>query len=87
MTGRDFDALFALNNPRDNHPDISDAHWTLIQHGQVVEDMNKVECRLALGASKRTSYVPDQAGMREYWFYDGGAYLYFVDGLLKEFRK
>ncbi len=87
MTGRDFDALFSLTNPRDNHPQIPDAHWALIQQSQVVMDMNKEECRLALGVPKRTSYVPDQAGMREYWFYDGGAYLYFVDGLLKEYRK
>lgn len=87
MTGRDFDSMFSLANPRGAFPDIDDAHWTLIQHCQVETEMTKQECRLALGAPKRTSYVPDQRGMREYWYYDGGAYLFFVDGVLKEFRK
>ena len=87
MHGRDFDSMFAINNPRDNYPTIDDDTWALIQRSQVKVDMTKEECRLALGAPKRTSYVPDQAGMRDYWYYDGGAYLYFVDGRLKEFRK
>ncbi|MBR6283759.1 MAG: hypothetical protein IKR25_05630 [Muribaculaceae bacterium] len=87
MPGRDFDSMFALSNPRDNYPSISDATWTLIQQGMVTNGMTKEECRLAMGPPKRTAYVPDQTGMREYWYYDGAAYLYFVDGRLKEFRK
>ncbi len=87
MHERDFDSMFALSDPHINYPAITDATWALIQHSQVVADMTKQECQLALGAPKRTAYVPDQAGMREYWYYDGGAYLYFVDGRLKEFRK
>lgn len=87
MLGRDFDALFSVANPRDSYPTITDANWDRITRGQVVEGMTKAECRLALGSPKRINEQPDQAGMREYWYYDGGAYLYFVDGLLSQFRK
>ena len=49
--------------------------------------MTKEECRLSIGSPKRINENPDQGGMREYWYYDGGSYLYFVDGLLSQFRK
>ena len=87
MLGRDFDALFSVANPRDSYPTITDANWDRITRGQVVEGMTKEECRLALGSPKSINERPDQAGMREYWYYDGGAYLFFVDGLLSQFRK
>lgn len=86
MHNRDFDSMFSLVDPRKNHPEISDAHWSLIINGKVSQEMTKEECRLALGNPMRIAPVPDQAGMREYWYYDGGTYLYFVDGLLKSFR-
>ena len=60
---------------------------TLITTGNVVEEMTKEECRLALGSPQRITPAPDQQGMREYWYYDGGGYLFFVDGLLKSFRR
>jgi len=87
MRGRDFDALFVTNDPHLAYPTITDTNWTLITRGQVAVGMTKEECRLALGAPKRTNTNPDQAGMREYWYYDGGSYLYFVDGLLSQFRR
>ena len=87
MHGRDFDALFTSADPRASFPAITDANWQRITCGQVVEGMTKEECRLALGSPKRINERPDQAGMREYWYYDGGTYLYFVDGLLSQFRK
>lgn len=87
MHNRDFDSLFSLVDPRKNYPNISPEHWELISNGNVCEDMTKEECRLALGNPIRISPVPDQAGMREYWFYDAGAYLYYVDGLLKTYRR
>lgn len=87
MHGRNFDALFTVSDPRLSYPAVTDAHWLLITRGQVAEGMTKEECRLALGSPKRINERPDQAGMREYWYYDGGAYLYFVDGLLSQFRK
>jgi hypothetical protein len=87
MHGRDFDALFTPIDPRLAHPTISDDNWQRITRGIVVEGMIKEECRLALGSPKRINERPDQAGMREYWYYDGGAYLFFVDGLLNQFRK
>ena len=87
MHNRDFDSLFSLVNPRNGYADISDSRWKLITNGMVVEDMTKEECRLALGNPQRITPAPDQQGMREYWYYDGGGYLYFVDGLLKNFRR
>ena len=87
MHGRNFDALFTASDPRLSYPSVTDANWSLITRGQVAEGMTKEECRLALGSPIRINERPDQAGMREYWYYDGGAYLYFVDGLLSQFRK
>ena len=87
MHGRDFDALFVDRNPREFYPTVTDANWERITRGQVIEGMTKEECRLALGAPRRISERPDQGGMREYWYYDGGSYLFFVDGLLNQFRR
>lgn len=87
MHGRDFDALFVASDPHLAYPTITDENWKRITCGQVVEGMTKVECQLALGAPKRINQNPDQGGMREYWYYDGGSYLYFVDGLLSQFRR
>ena len=87
MHGRDFDALFVARDPHESYPAISTANWDRITRGLVVEGMTKEECRLALGAPRRVSEIPDQGGMREYWYYDGGSYLFFVDGLLNQFRR
>lgn len=87
LHNRDFDSLFALRDVHENYPDISDATWALIVNGDLVVGMNKDECRLAMGAPKRITQLPNQSGLREYWYYDGGAYLFFVDGLLNQFRK
>ena len=87
MHGRDFDALFVANDPHAAYPDISAENWLKITRGEVAEGMTKVECGLAMGSPKRINEIPDQRGMREYWYYDGGTYLYFVDGLLRQFRR
>ena len=87
MHGRDFDALFVERDPHLGHPAITDANWELITRGQVVVGMTKEECRLSLGSPQRINENPDQGGMREYWYYDGGSYLFFVDGLLNQFRR
>ena len=87
MHGRDFDAMFVARDPHLSYPDISDETWQRITRGQVAEGMTKVECRLSLGNPKRINEVPEQGGIKEYWYYDGGSYLYFVDGLLRQFRK
>lgn len=87
MHGRDFDAMFSLSDPRLSYPGITDANWELITRGQVITGMTKEECRLAMGSPKSINERPDQAGMREYWYYDGGSYLYFVDGLLNQYRR
>lgn len=87
MPGRDFDSMFSLRDIHDSYRDIADATWQRIVRGEVAEGMTKEECRLAVGAPKRISRLPDQAGLREYWYYDGGSYLFFVDGLLNQYRR
>ncbi len=86
IPGRDFDSLFDESDPHLNYPTISAAHWQLITQSQVIEGMTKEECRLAMGSPNRISQNPDQGGMREYWYYEGGSYLFFIDGLLSQFR-
>ena len=87
MHGRDFDALFVASDPHLSYPAISDDNWRLITCGQVVVGMTKEECLLSLGTPKRIAERPDQGGLKEYWYYEGGSYLYFVDGLLNQFRR
>ena len=87
MLGRDFDALFDTSDPHLLYPAITEKNWELITQAQVAEGMTKEECRLALGSPKHINQNPDQGGMREYWYYDGGSYLFFIDGLLNHFRR
>ncbi len=86
IQGRDFDALFTQRDVRQKYSNVSDENWQRIINGRVAVGMTKEECRLAKGAPKSISEIPDQRGMREYWLYDGGSYLFFVDGLLSESR-
>ncbi len=85
--GRDFDSLFSLTDLRKQYPEISPTIWNNIVNGKVAEGMTKEECRLSMGSPVSVRQLPDQSGLREYWYYDGGRYLFFVDGLLKEFRE
>ncbi len=87
MRNRSFDSLFSITDIHKSYPDISAENWERIINGRVAVDMTKEECTLSKGSPKTISRVPDQSGMREYWYYDGGSYLYFVDGLLKGFRE
>ena len=87
MRQRSFEAQFSLTDPRKNYPNIDNDVWKHIVHGTVLEDMTKEECQLAMGAPKSINRLPEQGGMREYWYYDGGVYLYFEDGLLKTKRR
>ncbi len=87
MRNRSFDSLFSVTDIHKSYPDITAENWDRIVNGRVATDMTKEECSLSKGAPKTISRVPDQSGMREYWYYDGGSYLYFVDGVLKGFRE
>lgn len=87
MRNRDFDSLFSLTDVHLHYPTITNDNWNLIVKGDVAVGMTKDECRLALGAPKSVDQRPFYDGVKEYWYYDGGAYLIFDDGLLKSFRK
>ncbi len=86
MPGRDFTTMFAEVDPHELHKSIDSYHWDLVTRGIVTDGMTKEECRLTLGAPRRTITVPDQQALRERWDYDGGSYLFFVDGRLQEHR-
>lgn len=86
ISGHHFDDLFSMTDVRKQYSRISDENWQKIVDGKVAEGMTKEECRLAMGNPKNLTQLPDQSGLREYWYYDGGRYLFFVDGLLKEYR-
>lgn len=83
---RDFDALFSIKDPHDSYPQITDEVWHRITLGQVAIGMTKEECRLAKGSPKSILQDPDSNGLHEWWFYDGGGNLYFVDGVLEKIR-
>jgi len=87
INNRDYDSMFTSRDVHENYPDIPVEHWELIINGDVAIDMTKEECRLSMGAPKQVSRMPNQAEVREFWYYDGGSYLQFVDGLLKAYRK
>lgn len=84
---RNFDKLFAFDNPRRLYPQITDAVWEQIIHSQLTDGMTRDEARLALGAPNEITRVPTNAAMLERWSYDDGIYLIFEDGLLTRFRK
>ena len=49
--------------------------------------MTKEECRLSLGRPNEVKRIPTYEGLKEQWFYNTGAYLFFEDGLLTSFRQ
>lgn len=81
-----FDKLFTFDNPRDQYSTIPEAHWQCIMRGEVMVGMNKDECRLALGRPHRAREIPTYSGLKEEWYYNSGAYLYFEDGKLSRYR-
>ncbi len=83
---RNFDTLFAFENPRVKYPTIKDETWQLIRNSKVKIGMTKDECRLALGNPDTWGQIPTTAGMVEYWSYSEGIYLLFEDGYLSRVR-
>ena len=86
VRSRDFDAVFSINNPRETFSEIDEDNWQKITNGKVAIGMTKQACRLAKGAPKQVVSLPSHDGLGEYWYYDGGEFLRFEDGILKQFR-
>lgn len=82
-----FDRLFTFDNPRDKYKTINDENWIRITLGKVGKGMTKEECRLSLGRPNEVKRIPTYGGLKEQWFYNTGAYLFFEDGLLTDFRQ
>ncbi len=81
-----FDRLFSFDNPRLAHKEIGDEAWQQITRGRVKEGMTKQECKLSLGNPQEVKKIPTYSGLKEQWIYNSGAYLFFVDGLLSDYR-
>ena len=84
LKNRSFDALFSLTDLRKRFPDIESDVWQCIVAGKVKAGMTKDEVRLSLGNPSSINQRPTYEGVREYWYYPDGRYLYFEDGLLVE---
>jgi 3',5'-cyclic AMP phosphodiesterase CpdA len=82
-----FDRLFAYKNPRDEHSDIGDEVWLAITESRLLKGMTKNECRLSIGLPAEVNKIPTYNGLKEQWLYNSGAYLFFSDGILEEFRQ
>lgn len=83
---RNFETLFAIENPRTRYKNITDENWNLITRGLVTAGMTPEECRLAIGSPDNYVRIPTTAGMAERWTYTNGTYLYFSDGILSSYR-
>lgn len=84
---RNFERLFAFDNPRLKYPRITPATWELIVHSRVTDGMSRDECRLALGAPASIDRAANNGGQYERWNYDQGIYLIFEDGILIRYRQ
>lgn len=84
---RNFDTLFAFENPRAKYPQITEENWQLIKHSRIAQGMSRDECRLALGSPQTIGQRPTTAGMVEYWSYSDGIYLLFEEGYLAYYRR
>ena len=81
-----FDRLFPFENPRLQYKEIQDDAWEQITLGKVKTGMTKAECKLSLGNPNEVKKIPTYSGLREQWIYNSGAYLFFVDDLLADYR-
>jgi hypothetical protein len=84
---RNFNSLFAFDDPHKKYPLIDDAVWENIVNGRISSNMTVEECRLSLGAPKMIDRRPSTAGLVEFWSYDDGKYLIFTDGILTRYRR
>lgn len=78
--------MFSDTDPHLLYPQISDSNWELIKKGKLANGMSKEECSLSLGNPVNIRRVPTYNGLHEYWFYDNGVNLIFVDGVLERYR-
>lgn len=84
---RNFDTLFAFDNPRTHYANITDRVWGKIMRSEIEAGMTSAECRLALGTPNEYTRIPTTGGMVERWTYDNGVYLIFEDGVLTRYRQ
>ncbi len=86
-TSRSFPSLFYLNDPKDAHPNISDDVWNLICNGRLAIGMTKEECKLSIGNPQEVENGHNWDVVVDYWRYENGTYLLFVDDRLSEFKQ
>lgn len=84
---RSFQSLFSLSDPKNLYPAIEKDVWDLICKGRVREGMTKEECKLSLGNPKEVEHGHNWDNLVDYWIYDDGTYLLFIDDVLTSNRK
>ncbi|MDE6715315.1 MAG: hypothetical protein K2J74_02410 [Muribaculaceae bacterium] len=86
VSSRMFGNLFSETDPHLLYPQITDTNWELVKAGKLAIGMTKEECQLSIGNPVNIRRVPTYNGLQEYWFYDNGVNLIFVDGILERYR-
>lgn len=86
-SSRNFETLFALENPRKRYSNVTDENWESIIAGRLKKGMTRDEARLTLGSPVDVDRGHDYSSVYERWLYDGGIYLIFRDGILEQFRQ
>lgn len=85
---RNFDRLFAFEDPRLRYKQISDEMWQNITRSQLSVGMSRDEARLAAGTPASISrYVSRGSMQMERWSYEDGVYLIFEEGVLVQYRR
>lgn len=76
LTGKHFDEVFSLSDPKLKYPNISAATWRSIQQLKVKIGMTEKECILSWGLPDDVNTNISSFGASEQWVYDN-SYLYF----------
>lgn len=85
--GIDFEVAFQFDNPKNEFPNISAQHWTLIQNSKVRIGMNKKECILSWGQPEDINKTIVENVTSEQWIYSSSSYLYFKNGILTSIQN
>lgn len=87
FVSRVFPSLFYLSDPKESYPAITPETWSLICHGRLAIGMTKTECKLAVGNPKEVEHGHNWDVLIDYWKYENGMFLVFIDDKLTEFKQ
>lgn len=82
ITSTSIQRFLSVEDPYNDHPDITPAVWALIQHSKIEGNMTTEEVRLSIGRPQRFEQYMSKNGIVERWFYSNGRVLEFWDNHL-----